>query len=146
MPNLLEESDRETIRLRVVRLRPDSPRQWGTMTAPQMVCHVADQLGVAMDEIPARRRGNILTRTLLKWYVMNFVKEISKEKIKTVSEMQSTDPGDWEADVKRLTNAIDRFPRCDDFAPHPVFGRMSPTEWGKLGYIHLDHHLRQFGV
>jgi hypothetical protein len=146
MPNLLDEPDRNNIKVRITRLHHDTPRQWGTMTAALTTCHLTDQLRVAMDEIPARRRGNILTRTLIKWYVLNFVTEISKGKIKTVSEMQSTDVGDWENDIHLLCNAIDRFPRCQQFAPHPVFGPMSPTEWGKLGYIHLDHHLRQFGV
>ena len=29
---------------------------------------------------------------------------------------------------------------------HPIFGKMSYEEWDKLQYMHLDHHLRQFGV
>ena len=27
-----------------------------------------------------------------------------------------------------------------------LFGQLSNDEWGVLGYRHLDHHLRQFGV
>jgi hypothetical protein len=27
-----------------------------------------------------------------------------------------------------------------------MFGRMSPTEWGKLLQIHLDYHLKQFAA
>jgi hypothetical protein len=33
-----------------------------------------------------------------------------------------------------------------DFAPHPLFRKMSRDQYGKLIYKHLDHHLRQFGV
>jgi len=29
---------------------------------------------------------------------------------------------------------------------HPVFGRMKKRDWGRFVWIHLDHHLRQFGV
>ena len=29
---------------------------------------------------------------------------------------------------------------------HPFFGPMTHEEWGSLMYIHLDHHLKQFGV
>jgi hypothetical protein len=29
---------------------------------------------------------------------------------------------------------------------HPVFGTLSGKAWGALGWRHLDHHLRQFGV
>jgi hypothetical protein len=28
---------------------------------------------------------------------------------------------------------------------HPLWGRMSEWEWGRGGYLHTDHHLRQFG-
>jgi hypothetical protein len=29
---------------------------------------------------------------------------------------------------------------------HSFFGRLSRTEWLRWGYLHMDHHLRQFGV
>jgi hypothetical protein len=29
---------------------------------------------------------------------------------------------------------------------HPFFGEMNDTEWDKLIWMHMDHHLRQFGV
>jgi hypothetical protein len=28
---------------------------------------------------------------------------------------------------------------------HPMFGRMSAKDWMRWGYLHADHHLRQFG-
>ena len=30
--------------------------------------------------------------------------------------------------------------------PHPLFGKMTPREWGKLLQMHLDYHLRQFAA
>jgi hypothetical protein len=30
--------------------------------------------------------------------------------------------------------------------PHPFFGSLTPQEWGRGMYKHLDHHLRQFGA
>jgi hypothetical protein len=30
--------------------------------------------------------------------------------------------------------------------PHPIFGRLSPAAWLRWGYLHCDHHLRQFGA
>ena len=30
--------------------------------------------------------------------------------------------------------------------PHPFFGALTPAEWSRGMYKHLDHHLRQFGV
>jgi hypothetical protein len=28
---------------------------------------------------------------------------------------------------------------------HPFFGNMNKKQWGRLGYIHINHHLQQFG-
>lgn len=30
--------------------------------------------------------------------------------------------------------------------PHPLFGKMTPCQWGKLLQMHLDYHLRQFAA
>ena len=35
--------------------------------------------------------------------------------------------------------------RSSPFPRHPLFGRMTNGEWGRWGYRHVDHHLRQFG-
>jgi len=43
-----------------------------------------------------------------------------------------------EADRKAIT--------AEQWKPHPMFGRMSLTEWGKLLQIHLDYHLKQFAA
>ncbi|MFO7823615.1 MAG: DUF1569 domain-containing protein, partial [Cyclobacterium sp.] len=31
-------------------------------------------------------------------------------------------------------------------APHPFFGPLNTQEWGKVVWLHMDHHLRQFGL
>jgi hypothetical protein len=36
-------------------------------------------------------------------------------------------------------------PRSFDFRPHPMFKEMSEKDWMRWGYLHTDHHLRQFG-
>jgi hypothetical protein len=28
---------------------------------------------------------------------------------------------------------------------HPIFGPMTANDWLRWGYLHADHHLRQFG-
>jgi hypothetical protein len=32
-----------------------------------------------------------------------------------------------------------------DGALHPIFGKMKEKPWMRWGYLHSDHHLRQFG-
>jgi hypothetical protein len=33
-----------------------------------------------------------------------------------------------------------------DGKSHPIFGAMSAGDWLRWGYLHMDHHLRQFGA
>ena len=50
MKTLADEQCRKEIRERVGRVRADSQRQWGKMSAHQMVCHLADSFRGVMGE------------------------------------------------------------------------------------------------
>jgi hypothetical protein len=51
---------------------------------------------------------------------------------------------------QRLSGLIDRSaaagPAGCTTHPHSFFGSLTPVEWAEFMYVHLDHHLRQFGV
>ena len=57
---------------------------------------------------------------------------------------------DFAVEMQRLRESIDRFaaggPEICTTHPHFFFGPLTPMEWSALMYVHLDHHLRQFGV
>jgi hypothetical protein len=58
-----------------------------------------------------------------------------------------TAPTEFEKDRAGLLAVVARF-RADLFdqsVSHPIFGSMSAEEWMRWGYLHADHHLRQFG-
>jgi len=59
-----------------------------------------------------------------------------------------TKPVEFVRDREQLEALVEQFAarNCDDFQPHPMFGRMTPVEWQRWGWRHTDHHLRQFGV
>ena len=60
-----------------------------------------------------------------------------------------TPPADFEVDRALLLHLVERFTaKLPDFkfAPHPMFLEMNEREWMRWGYLHSDHHLRQFGV
>jgi hypothetical protein len=48
--NLL--ANRDKLLDRLARLRPDTPRRWGKMTAHQMVCHCTDAFRNLLGERP----------------------------------------------------------------------------------------------
>lgn len=55
---MLHESDRTALLERLRGIRPDSRRRWGSLDAPRMLCHVADQMRVALGDLPSRPRWN----------------------------------------------------------------------------------------
>ena len=58
-------------------------------------------------------------------------------------------PAEFDADMLQLTAIISRFARSNrdfQFGVHPIFGALSDWEWMRWGFLHVDHHLRQFGL
>jgi len=54
--------------------------------------------------------------------------------------------GDAVGERVGLDGALGVFLACkQNHNPHPIFGAMKPWDWMRWGYLHADHHLRQFG-
>ena len=66
MRTLLNDNDRAEVLDRLRRVRPDSARRWGTLSAARMLCHLADSLRVALGQIPVTPTHSFITRTVLK--------------------------------------------------------------------------------
>ena len=128
MSSILEARDRQAIIDRLRRLTPQHQRLWGTMHSHQMVCHVSDALRVALGDLPCRRRDSFLTRTLAKWIIIELRFPTPRGKIRTVREMLTSVPGQWEADVNTCEALIGRMAMEQPRAAHPAFGPMSTRE------------------
>jgi hypothetical protein len=148
MKNLGQAAVQHEIRQRLQSVRPDNQRLWGKMTAHQMVCHLNDAFLNVMGDRPSARKD---PRTLLKWGAL-WVPIPWPHGFPTMPELDQqiggSRPIEFQNDVRELLNLFDRFVSQPPptFAPHPVFGSMSYREWMRWGYLHTDHHLRQFGV
>ena len=60
-----------------------------------------------------------------------------------------TRPAHFAADLSELEMLLGLMttrPQNFDWPAHPIFGRMSRGAWLRWGYLHADHHLRQFGA
>ena len=55
------------------------------------------------------------------------------------------DPNRFQDEKRKLIKIINELTQenCTTH-PHPFFGYLTPEQWGKAVYKHLDHHLRQF--
>jgi hypothetical protein len=135
---------------RLRRVRPESRRQWGRMSPHQMVCHLSDSFEIAMGGKKATPAGTVFHRTIIRWIAFHAPLQWPKN-YRTLpeadQEIGGTRPEDFVQDLETLGGLIDRFtavPRTFVWAPHPIFGPLSDREWMRWGYLHTDHHLRQF--
>ena len=143
---------REELRARVQKVRPDTPRLWGKMTAAQMICHLNDSFLGVMGEKPME-----IPRGFTMWPVLKYAALYAPAKwpqgVPTRPEFDQcggagTPPAQFESDVRRPAGhhgqILGHPPRLS-VPPHPLFKKMSEAQWMRWGYLHVDHHLRQFG-
>ncbi len=150
MKTLSHPEDRAEILQRLSRLQPESLRIWGKMSAHQMVCHLADSFRGVMGDKPLAIVPGKLARGLTKWAALKLPMQWPHN-LKTAPEMAQeiggTRPVEFAKDLQDLQVLFHRFtaqPRDFSFRPHPFFLEMSESEWMRWGYLHMDHHLRQF--
>ena len=152
MKTLARPQDRDELAQRLRTLRPDSVRRWGRMSPHQMVCHVGDALRMALGTKAVACPADSLPRAALKWAVL-YVPWPWPGGIPTSPELDQTcggtAPTEFAADVaeaERLMRRVAAESAAFGGRVHPVFGRMSASEWLRWAYLHTAHHLRQFGA
>lgn len=148
MKTLWNAADREELCRRLERLTPEAERQWGRMSAPQMVAHVVDCLRMSIGDLHVPSKKLPIRFTPIKQlliYCLPFPKNAP-----TAPEVIGRVAADWPSECRTLATLIDRFAARDrsgdDWPEHPAFGTMSGGSWGVLMYRHTDHHFKQFGV
>jgi len=150
MQTLELKADRDSIAKRISTLAPTDQRRWGRMSVEQMVCHLCDAYRVALGEKAVSPATGFFQRTFMKWFALRVPVEWPKG-IPTRPELEQgaggTAPVEFERDRAMLIFVFDRFcePSANLSPTHPFFGPMSRQDWLRWGYLHADHHLRQFG-
>ena len=152
MKNLQNDADRAEILRRLRTVRPDSNRLWGKMTANRMICHLSDAFRGVTGEIKIAPTGTFFQHAIVKFLMLNLppmpVKNYPTSP-EINQEIGGTKPTEFAADAAELERLIAEFTDekndCSNWS-HPFFGRMSRRQWSRWAYIHIHHHLRQFGA
>jgi len=149
MKNLFEKATVEEIISRIDALQPTSRRQWGKMDVAQMMAHCSAAMDMATGRLNLKRRlaGHLFGR-IIKPVLTN--EKPFRRNNPTSKELVFSTPQDFDRERGRLREKIQEFheggeAKCTRH-PHPFFGPLTPQEWSRGMYKHLDHHLRQFGA
>jgi hypothetical protein len=152
MKTLGNASDKAEILRRLESISPATQRRWGRMSAHNMICHLSDGFRLYMGDRPAKPAPTRLPRPILKWVAL-WAPLPWPHGFQTFPELdqesQGTRPAGFANDVAELRRLIHTFvgpPARYSSLPHPHFGHLNEREWLRLGYLHTDHHLRQFGA
>ena len=150
MRTLSNEADRLQLLDRMSKVRPESQRLWGSMASHEMICHLSDSFRSALGEKEVSPASSLLKRTILKWTAL-WLPLRWPQGVETRPEMDQhqggTRPQQFAADVERLRALFELFINWQgEFRPHPVFGSLTRTERMRHAYLHMNHHLRQFGA
>jgi hypothetical protein len=145
MPMLHDPAVRSKLEHRLNALRPDSPRQWGSMTVDQMLWHVNQFLAASLGDATLPPQKNAIPAPILRFFViyMPWPKSAPTNKA-AIAKGQH----DFEVERARCRELIGRFadrPVDGEWCDDPNFGEVDGKFASKLHAKHLDHHFKQFG-
>ena len=122
------------------------------MSAHEMVCHLTDAFLMGTATKPVSAVTGWHYRTVVKWVAL-YVPLPWPPGIPTRPELDQriggTKPGDFQRDLAALQAIVERLSPEGDFfrgRAHPLFGPLPDAGWMRWAYLHMNHHLRQFGL
>jgi len=135
-------------RERMLRVCAEDRALWGQMTATQMVRHLSFACEVPLGERTAEPVMVPMPK-LLKFMALRSGLEwgknlkTPKELVRALDEACLAEFDELVAVAVGKLETLAGGARCVE--NHPFFGPMTAGDWMRWGYLHADHHLRQFG-
>jgi hypothetical protein len=144
------ESKHDEFQNRVLRITSANPRQWGTMSVSQMLHHLDLACGGALGFYKLPDESYLVSRTVFRWILVDWFPEqpvgLRLPKGFKILQGAQFEFASEKQQLLKILNAAWHARVVGDWGPHPMFGKMSSAEWGKLLQIHLDYHLKQFAA
>lgn len=146
MKSLFEEATFKEILARIDAVDENSQRQWGKMTPGQMLwhCQFPVKIGVRNEH---KGNGNLFVRLFFKKSMYN--DKPWRKNLPTSPALKAKEEKDLTIEKTKLKQLVSDFYNCKNrknWNPHPLFGKLTQDQWGKMQFKHLNHHLTQFGV
>jgi hypothetical protein len=149
MKSLSNPDDVAEIRFRMLVLTAEDQPQWGAMNVTQMVCHLREPYLFALSHEPYEPVKLPISPRAAKFMALRSPMPWPKG-LPTLPEFKiggaAMDTTGFAADHAGLIEAFDGFCAAPSLTKdHPFFTTMTHADWMRWGYLHADHHLRQFG-
>lgn len=151
MKSLFNATDNQEIIKRINALSPDSKAKWGKLTVEKMLAHARFPLMAAYGNAQMSKRGliAILFGKIAKKQLITenqpFKKNLPTDKYFIIPNPEAFEK-EKAALIENVKLFVEKGPNAITKEPHSFFGNLTPQEWDKLQWKHLDHHLAQFGV
>lgn len=151
MKSLFDSSAHSEIVSRIENLKASSTPSWGKMSVGQMCTHCQMPLEVALEKRTlSGEKPGFMKRLVFKLYkpLMYNDKPWSKS-LPTVRDFVVREDKEVETEKAKLVDLVAAFhghKEAKEWPAHPMFGKFTHEQWGKMQYKHLDHHLNQFNV
>lgn len=149
--NLSDQAAANEICERAIQLNAGSGAKWGKMDAAEMLHHCNNVLTATLANTGINNKKStlrqILVRNVFLHVLPRFPRGAKAPARFDVKRNQVTDL-DFLTEKENFIQLIKSYAAhtasLQSF--HPVFGNLNDKQWGVLTWMHMDHHLRQFGV
>lgn len=150
MKSLFDSEAHVEILSRLDKLTDTTKGHWGKMEVGQMLKHCQYPLRIALGRYNFTKKPNPFLKLLFKAFKKSMYNDkLWKPNLPTSKGLKVIKQKNFKEEKDKLMVLINDFHGEKDkesWNPHPMFGRFTNEQWGKMQYKHLDHHLRQFGV
>lgn len=132
------------------QLKLASQPLWGSMTPIEMLRHCSEAIHATLKPRPFDTPATVKQK-VVKFMMINVIPRLPKgaKAPKHINmQLQPFTLETFESELKNFGKAVETFSTYKEpiLNKHPYFGTMSNKHWGIISWMHMDHHLRQFGV
>ena len=150
MKSLFEKESFNEINIRINTLTENKSPDWGKMNVGQMMKHCQVPFGIVNGTLNMETKVGFMKKLIFSLMKpMMYNDKPWKKNIPTGKEFVIKEEVNFSTEKGTLLNLISEFHNRKDqknWPKHPVFGKFTGDQYGKMNYKHLDHHLTQFGV
>jgi hypothetical protein len=148
MPTIFDGVRQQELVARARNLSQQTPARWGKFTATKMLAHVNDALRMALADLPVRSRKTPFKNAFARLMIIHLL-PFPKGAPTAPELLARCDSAEFEAERTAFAELVMRVgsrKEVTNWPEHPAFGPMTKKDWGVLGYKHVHHHFRQFGI